>query len=183
MHLCRASRPGPQSTGPVRQATNRPCMLPAKADRSCRKIPQAACHQAGIEFPGERRAQRLRGRGGAEFRHLFFDRGYAMTLPRRDFLRLAAGAAVLPALSRSATADDYPSKPVRILVGYAAGGTTDTLARMIGQRLADSSSWSRPARAPRPTSRPRRSYGRRRTAIPCSSQHRRTRSTRRSTSG
>jgi tripartite-type tricarboxylate transporter receptor subunit TctC len=60
-----------------------------------------------------------------------------MTIPRRDFLRLAAGAATLPALSRVATADDYPTKPVRVLVGYAPGGTTDTLARMIGQRLTD----------------------------------------------
>jgi tripartite-type tricarboxylate transporter receptor subunit TctC len=60
-----------------------------------------------------------------------------MTLPRRDFLRLAAGAAALPALSRVAMADEYPGKPVRILVGYAAGGATDTIARMIGQRLAD----------------------------------------------
>jgi tripartite-type tricarboxylate transporter receptor subunit TctC len=60
-----------------------------------------------------------------------------MKLPRRQFLRLAAGAAVLPAVSRVATADDYPSKPVRILVGYAAGGATDTIARMIGQRLAE----------------------------------------------
>jgi tripartite-type tricarboxylate transporter receptor subunit TctC len=60
-----------------------------------------------------------------------------MTIPRRDFLRLAAGAAALPTLSQVATAEDYPSKPVRILVGYAPGGTTDTIARMIGQRLAD----------------------------------------------
>jgi tripartite-type tricarboxylate transporter receptor subunit TctC len=75
--------------------------------------------------------------GGADFSHLFFDRGPTMTIPRRDFLRLAAGAATLPALSRVATADDYPTKPVRVLVGYAPGGTTDTLARMIGQRLAD----------------------------------------------
>jgi tripartite-type tricarboxylate transporter receptor subunit TctC len=60
-----------------------------------------------------------------------------MMIPRRDFLRLTAGAAALPALSQAATAEDYPSKPVRILVGYAPGGTTGTLARMIGQRLAD----------------------------------------------
>jgi tripartite-type tricarboxylate transporter receptor subunit TctC len=61
-----------------------------------------------------------------------------MKLPhRRQFLHLAAGAAALPAVSRIAIADDYPSKPVRILVGYAAGGATDTIARMIGQRLAE----------------------------------------------
>jgi tripartite-type tricarboxylate transporter receptor subunit TctC len=60
-----------------------------------------------------------------------------MTLPRRDFLRLAAGAVAFPALSRAAAADDYPAKPVRILVGYAAGGATATIARMIGQRLAE----------------------------------------------
>jgi tripartite-type tricarboxylate transporter receptor subunit TctC len=66
-----------------------------------------------------------------------FIEGHIMKLPRRQFLHLAAGAAALPALSRVATADDYPSKPVRILVGYAAGGTTDTISRMIGQRLAE----------------------------------------------
>jgi tripartite-type tricarboxylate transporter receptor subunit TctC len=60
-----------------------------------------------------------------------------MTIPRRDFLRLAAGASVLPAFSRVATAEDYPNKPARILVGYAAGGATDTIARMIGLRLAE----------------------------------------------
>src|SRR5450432_3221414 len=61
-----------------------------------------------------------------------------MKLPhRRQFLHLAAGAAALPALSLVATAYDYPSKPVRILVGFAAGGTTDIVARMIGQRLAE----------------------------------------------
>jgi tripartite-type tricarboxylate transporter receptor subunit TctC len=61
-----------------------------------------------------------------------------MKLPhRRQFFHLAAGAAALPTLSLVATADDYPSKPVRILVGFAAGGTTDIVARMIGQRLAE----------------------------------------------
>ena len=59
-----------------------------------------------------------------------------MTLPRRKFLHLAAGAAALPALSRIARADTYPSHPVRLLVGFAAGSTTDILGRLIGQWLS-----------------------------------------------
>jgi tripartite-type tricarboxylate transporter receptor subunit TctC len=59
-----------------------------------------------------------------------------MTLPRRKFLHLAAGAAALPALSRGARADTYPSHPVRVLVGFAAGSTTDILGRLIGQWLS-----------------------------------------------
>ena len=59
-----------------------------------------------------------------------------MTLPRRKFLHLAAGAAALPAISRIARADTYPSHPVRILVGFAAGSTTDILGRLIGQWLS-----------------------------------------------
>ena len=60
-----------------------------------------------------------------------------MKLPRRQFLHLAAGAAALPALSRIARAQAYPSRPVRIIVGVAAGGTTDILARLIGQWLSE----------------------------------------------
>ena len=60
-----------------------------------------------------------------------------MRLPRRQFLHLAAGAAVLPAISRVARADAYPTRPVRIIVGFAAGGTTDILARVIGQWLSE----------------------------------------------
>ena len=59
-----------------------------------------------------------------------------MTLPRRKFLHLAAGAAALPAVSRIARADTYPSHPVRLLVGFAAGSTTDILGRLIGQWLS-----------------------------------------------
>jgi tripartite-type tricarboxylate transporter receptor subunit TctC len=59
-----------------------------------------------------------------------------MTLPRRKFLHLAAGAAALPALSRVARADTYPAHPVRVLVGFAAGSTTDILGRLIGQWLS-----------------------------------------------
>jgi len=59
-----------------------------------------------------------------------------MTLPRRKFLHLAASAAALPAVARIARADTYPSHPVRILVGFAAGSTTDILGRLIGQWLS-----------------------------------------------
>jgi tripartite-type tricarboxylate transporter receptor subunit TctC len=59
-----------------------------------------------------------------------------MTLPRRKFLHLAASAVALPALSRVARADTYPSHPVRVLVGFAAGSTTDILGRLIGQWLS-----------------------------------------------
>jgi tripartite-type tricarboxylate transporter receptor subunit TctC len=60
-----------------------------------------------------------------------------MKLPRRQFLHLAAGAATLPAQSRIARAQTYPTRPVRIIVGYAAGGGTDIFARLIAQPLSD----------------------------------------------
>jgi len=60
-----------------------------------------------------------------------------MTLPRRQFLRLAAGAVALPAVSRIARAQTWPSRPVRIIVGYAPGGLTDIIARVMGQWLSE----------------------------------------------
>jgi tripartite-type tricarboxylate transporter receptor subunit TctC len=61
----------------------------------------------------------------------------AMTLGRRQFLQLAAATAVLPAASSSAWSQSYPARPVRLLVGYAPGGTYDMLARLIGQWLSE----------------------------------------------
>ena len=60
-----------------------------------------------------------------------------MKLPRRRFLHLAAGAAALPAVSRSAWAQAYPARPIRIVVGVPAGGTTDVTARLMGQWLSE----------------------------------------------
>src|SRR6516225_5629651 len=60
-----------------------------------------------------------------------------MKLPRRQFLHLAAGAAILPAVSRVAWAQTYPSRPVRIIVAFAAGATTDVHARLHGQWLSE----------------------------------------------
>jgi tripartite-type tricarboxylate transporter receptor subunit TctC len=60
-----------------------------------------------------------------------------MKLPRRKFLHLAAGAAALPAMSRVAMARAYPARPVRIIVGQAAGSGSDIAARLLGQRLSE----------------------------------------------
>ena len=60
-----------------------------------------------------------------------------MKLPRRRFLHLAASAAVLPAVSRVAWAQTYPSRPVRLVVGFGAGSASDILARLIGEWLSE----------------------------------------------
>src|SRR5262245_59760609 len=59
----------------------------------------------------------------------------AMKLPRRTFLHLAAGAAVLPAVSRVSWAQAYPTRPITMIVPFPAGGTTDVLARIMAERM------------------------------------------------
>src|SRR5215467_11478560 len=60
-----------------------------------------------------------------------------MKLPRRNFLHLAAGAAALPVVSRIAWAQAYPTRPVRIIVTFAAGGANDVHSRLFGQLLSE----------------------------------------------
>jgi tripartite-type tricarboxylate transporter receptor subunit TctC len=62
---------------------------------------------------------------------------HAMKLPRRQFLHLAAGAATVPAVMRFAWAQAYPSRPVRVIFGFPAGGGSDTIARLMGQWLTE----------------------------------------------
>ena len=58
-----------------------------------------------------------------------------MKIPRRQFLRLTAGAAALPAFSRMVSAQTYPTRPITIMVGAPAGGPTDTIARILTQHM------------------------------------------------
>ena len=60
-----------------------------------------------------------------------------MKFARRNFLHLAAGAAALPFVSRRAFAQAYPSRPVRMIVGFPAGSAPDIVARLVGQWLSD----------------------------------------------
>src|SRR5215471_5036810 len=60
-----------------------------------------------------------------------------MKLPRRQFLRLAAGAVALPAMSRITAAQSYPTRPVHLVVGYPPGGAPDIVSRLIAEWLSE----------------------------------------------
>src|SRR5262249_56278495 len=63
--------------------------------------------------------------------------GNAMNLSRRQFVYLITACAALPVVSRVARAQTYPSRPVRMIVGFAAGGSADIMARLMGQWLSE----------------------------------------------
>jgi tripartite-type tricarboxylate transporter receptor subunit TctC len=71
-----------------------------------------------------------------KFHHQDFIKGRIMKLPRRQFLHLAAGAAALPAVSRIVRAQTYPVRPITVIVPFAAGGSTDVIARIVGEHIS-----------------------------------------------
>ena len=82
----------------------------------------------------------VRGHQGgliSKLHHQISLRETIMKLPRRRFLYLAAGAAALPAASRIASAQTYPTRPVRIIVPFIAGASSDIIARLIAQWLSE----------------------------------------------
>ena len=93
-----------------------------------------------------------------------------MKLVRRQFLRLMGAGAALPVLTRTAAALAYPTRPVRVIVPFPAGGGPDVAARLVASWLSDrlgQSSSSRTGRAPAAPLRPKRSCAPPRTATPC----------------
>ena len=70
-----------------------------------------------------------------DFRYELFKWSDIMKLPRRQFLHLAAGAAALPAMSRIAWAQAYPTRPITMIVPFAPGGAADVMARMMSEPL------------------------------------------------
>jgi tripartite-type tricarboxylate transporter receptor subunit TctC len=73
-------------------------------------------------------------RNSARLFHVLWEQTF-MKLPRRKFLYLAAGTAALPAVSRIARAQAYPSRPITIVVGFPAGSSLDTRARVLAERM------------------------------------------------
>src|SRR5262249_23349699 len=105
----------------------------SKVDDACR-FWQVHCRRHREVGKGDPRGQH---QGGMKRRFTGISERGVMKLPRRKFLHLAAGAAALPAISRFAWAQGYPSRPVRLIVPLAPAGASDITARLIGQWLSE----------------------------------------------
>src|SRR5947209_18997336 len=140
---CRRERPRSPSRDSIRRCSlpwqTQPCSsdLPIKARTFHRASSRRAKRSPPNRRPRSRNGGRSSRRRTSRGNDCPYCRSDAVKLPRRTFLHLAAGAAALPALSRVATAQGYPSRPVRLVVGFAAGSTTDILARLMGQWLSE----------------------------------------------
>src|SRR5262249_527614 len=118
-----------------------PCR-PQYQNAPCRPRWRCACWLARRVRQAHRRRNRQVGRGNPGGKHqggisIAIQRGDAMKLPRRTFLHLAVGAAAVPAMPRFAWAQSYPTRPVRLILGYAPGNAPDIVARLIGQWLSE----------------------------------------------
>src|SRR5262249_192877 len=90
-----------------------------------------------VEGHSNRRHQGAMTRNTAMVWHPASPRSNAVKLPRRNFLHLAAGAAGRPTVGRIAWAQAYPTRPVRIIVSFAPAGSSDIVARLMGQWLSE----------------------------------------------
>src|SRR6516165_1591780 len=109
-------------------------MRPPSRDPTMRVVSRQPAPWSGRSFgpscAGETRSERRASRPG-RFPEI------PIQLPRRQFLPLAAGAAALPVFAGAARAQPYPSRPLHLLVGYAAGGVNDIVARLTGQMVSE----------------------------------------------
>jgi hypothetical protein len=126
-----ASRPhGPLPPAPATDVAFAPELPPGRAEGPAKKA------NGGVGADG-RRTSRNQSAARARLRGSLQCLGHIMKLPRRRFLHLAAGAAALQVTSPIARAQTYPTRPVRIIVGFAAGGGLDIVARLMGQWLSE----------------------------------------------
>src|SRR6516165_2346360 len=147
MARCCSSAAWPRRRSPLtrrRSRRSRTASAPRLARRKRRRRP-AIWPRPGSTTPLRwrsprtpiRSAPRSLPRAPSSRRRAERDQASTLKLPRRRFLYLAAAAAALPAVSRIASAQAYPTRPVRFIIGYPPGGSADITARLLGQWLSE----------------------------------------------